>query len=91
MPYIKPFDRECLACDQCGGTCWSSKPGDLNYAITMLLLAHLDGFKSNKVEISYQHLNDCLGALEGAKLEFYRRVVVPYEEKKRVENGDVYE
>jgi hypothetical protein len=25
-----------------------------------------------------------------AKDEFYRRVVVPYEEKKRKENGDVY-
>jgi len=31
-----------------------------------------------------------MGALEGAKLEFYRRVVVPYEEKKMKENGDVY-
>jgi hypothetical protein len=39
----------------------------------------------------YQTFNDALGALEGAKQEFYRRVVVPYEEQKRFENGDVYE
>ena len=36
-------------------------------------------------------LDDVLGALEGAKLEFVRRVVVPYEERKMKENGDVYE
>jgi hypothetical protein len=41
--------------------------------------------------LTYQTMNDCLGALEGAKLEFYRRVVVPYEEQKKYENGDVYD
>ena len=90
MPYISPDQRYFLACDQCGGTCWSAKPGDLNYAITVLLREHLGGLARSGVEVTYQHLNDCLGALEGAKLEFYRRVVVPYEEKKRTENGDVY-
>lgn len=29
-------------------------------------------------------------ALELAKTEFYRRVVVPYEDKKKDENGDVF-
>jgi len=33
---------------------------------------------------------DVLGALEGAKQEFYRRKVVQYEENKIAENGDVY-
>jgi len=32
-----------------------------------------------------------IGALEACKLEFYRRAVVPYEDKKIKENGDVYE
>jgi hypothetical protein len=41
-------------------------------------------------DYNYQRLNDALGALEGAKLEFYRRVVVPYEDWKMTENGDVY-
>jgi len=38
----------------------------------------------------YQTFNDILGALEGAKLEVYRRVVGPYENGKMSENGDVY-
>jgi len=59
--------------------------GELNYAITLLLTGYV-----SRQPRSYQALNDCLGALEGAKLEFYRRVVVPYEEQKRAENGDVY-
>lgn len=31
------------------------------------------------------------GVLRCAQLEFYRRVLVPYEDKKRKQNGDVYE
>ena len=90
MPYIKPEQRYFLACDQCGGICWSGEPGALNYGITMLLLAHLAGFQSYGTEITYQHLNDCIGALESAKLEFYRRVVVPFEEEAIKRNGDIY-
>ena len=40
--------------------------------------------------LTYQTMNDIIGALEGAKLEFYRRVVVPYENDKIEQNGDVY-
>ena len=58
--------------------------GDLNYQITMLLLDYL---KFNGKQ--YSHFNDIIGALEGAKLEFYRRHVVPYENQKIVDNGDV--
>jgi len=60
-------------------------PGELNYAITKLITEYLSDKGTN-----YTYINDCLGALEGAKLEFYRRVVVPYEEGKLLENGDVY-
>lgn len=59
--------------------------GELNYRITCLLI----DFK-NKWEPSYGILNTVLGALEGAKAEFYRRVVVPYEEGAKDRNGDVY-
>jgi hypothetical protein len=61
-------------------------PGELNYAISDLLRCYY----GNQARINYQILNDILGALEGAKLEFYRRVVVPYEDKKIKENGDIY-
>jgi hypothetical protein len=59
--------------------------GELNFAITTLIASYMD----SKL-MSYAMINDVLGALEGAKLEFYRRVVVPYENTKIDENGDVY-
>lgn len=58
--------------------------GELNYAVTTLIRDYVGQ------PLSYQRINDVLGALEGAKLEFYRRVVVPYENAKMAENGDVY-
>jgi len=41
-------------------------------------------------ELSYQKANDIIGALEGAKLEFYRRVVSGYENRKISSHGDMY-
>jgi len=60
-------------------------PGELNYNITRLLIDYLDQEK-----LSYQRINDCIGVLEGAKMEFYRRIVVPFENQRIRENGDVY-
>jgi len=60
--------------------------GELNYAITELLLSYIR-FKT----LSYQTINDIVGALAGAQMEFYRRVAVPYENGKIEQNGDVYE
>ena len=60
-------------------------PGELNYAISMILLNYIAIQPA-----TYAALNDCLGALEGAKAEFYRRVVVPFEEGKKDSNGDIY-
>lgn len=59
--------------------------GELNFQLTDVILNYMD-----TKGISYQTINDILGALEGAKLEFYRRVAAPYEEKKKEQNGDVY-
>lgn len=58
--------------------------GDLNYIITSLLVAVLGDSKS------YAAINDLVGVLECAKLEFYRRVAGPYEDQKVRQNGDVY-
>jgi hypothetical protein len=86
MPYIKQSRRLDLEstyteCDDTR-TC-----GELNYVITLILKR----YAHDRLEgLTYGAINDVLGALEGAKLEFYRRVVVPYESKKIVENGDVY-
>lgn len=60
------------------------KAGPLNYLITRLVLRWIG---SNP---SYERLNGAIGVLECAKQELYRRVVAPYEDAKREENGDVY-
>jgi hypothetical protein len=80
MPYIREADKVRV---HVGGP---HTPGELNYAITKLLIEYIEyeGFTT------YETLNDIMGALEGAKLEFYRRIAVPYEEAKKAENGDVY-
>jgi hypothetical protein len=96
MPYIKQEDRKkflytpaklgpnsevdllAKAAENC------DTPGDLNYAFTVLCHGYL-----RKQGLNYQHLNDCIGALEGCKQEIYRRVAAPYEDLKIAENGDV--
>ena len=62
-----------------------SNAGELNFLITHVVWNYitLKGMK-------YQHFNDAMGALEGAKLELYRRRIAPYEDVKIKENGDVY-
>lgn len=54
----------------------------------MLTGACQDYFRNNGG--NYQAINDVIGALEGCKLEFYRRLVSEYEDGKAATNGDVY-
>lgn len=81
MPYISMNDRTKVRRRIAG----PANAGELNYAITKLFDSYL---KHNG--LNYQNINDCVGAAEGAKLELYRRVAAPYEDKKREENGDVF-
>lgn len=81
MPYIKPENREGFAI-----TAVPDNEGELNYAITFLLKKYMEYHQP----LSYKVINDILGALEGAKQEFYRRVASKYEDQKISENGDVY-
>jgi hypothetical protein len=60
--------------------------GELNYTLTLVLNKYM-----NSKGVSYNTINDILGALEGCKLEFYRRIAEPYENNKLSLNGDVYE
>jgi hypothetical protein len=80
VPYVSRSRRLALAKEGV-----ALGPGDLNYQITRLLVNYVE---TNGV--NYKAINDIVGALEGAKLEFYRRVASPYEDAKCVENGDVY-
>lgn len=79
MPYITEPERRYVA-EYGPGTV-----GQLNYAITKLILDYVNDFG-----LSYEQINAVIGALECAKLELYRRVAVPYETKKHAQNGDVY-
>lgn len=81
MPYIKQEDRKALERGEVVTT-----SGELNFAITQLLVEYL-----NINGLKYKTINDIVGALEGAKMEFYRRVATPYENAKIEENGDVYD
>lgn len=83
MPYIKQ-DRRSELDPNTYDFGFAETPGELNYQITEIILQYW------RRTGNYQGINDIVGALEGAKLEFYRRAAAPYEDKKIVENGDVY-
>ncbi len=82
MPYIKEEHREQL---EPAFAFIPENAGELNYMFTRYIDEYLAHFG-----VSYYSINDCIGALEGAKLELYRRVAGPYEDKKIESNGDVY-
>ena len=88
MPYIKQERRETIG--NAGlrelihlAESGALNAGDLNYIFTTIAHAYLEE------DMSYQKVNDLVGALEGCKLELYRRKAVPYEDLKIAENGDV--
>ena len=87
MPYIKMEDRkkyeEVLEklIDLLKSQPIERIDGELNYVITRIL--------KESYPLRYFNLNRAMGVLECAKLEFYRRVVAPYEDIKIKESGDV--
>ena len=60
-------------------------PGSLNFAITTLCINYIKERGKR-----YSTLNEVIGVLECAKLEFYRRAVAAYEDEKAKLNGDIY-
>ncbi len=89
MPYIKQERRENIRpCEIPGDNVVDIEEidcaGDLNFTFTVIIKNYL-----LRKGLNYQNINDAIGALEGAKLELYRRTAVPYEEQKIKENGDV--
>lgn len=83
MPYASKDRREALQLSyKAKGS--PQVAGELNYLFTIIAQRYL-----KEHGLNYQHINDCIGALEGAKLELYRRIVAPYEDTKIEENGDV--
>lgn len=80
MPYIDQKRRFLLKKGESVET-----PGELNYMISQICFEYLQSHN-----LKYQTINEIVGALEGAKLEFYRRIAVPYENDKIEQNGDVW-
>jgi len=82
MPYIKKERRDELIKYYPEGMSINTRnivgPGELNFAITSLIL---DVIMSN--QLSYKDINDVMGALECAKLEFYRLSRQPHMKIKR--------
>jgi hypothetical protein len=81
MPYIEKHERVGIA-----ATGQLLTAGQLNYALTRVVQGYVE-----QHGLRYQTINDVVGALEGAKAEFQRRVVAPYEDSKIKQNGDVYD
>lgn len=93
MPYVKSDRRDNILIKKAFPTGWTKmihldeikNAGEMNYAVTELILHFFKNSPQN-----YQAINDVIGALEGAKHEFYRRCAAPYEDEKIQQNGDVY-
>ena len=83
MPYIDQRSRDLI--DNYIQTPYSG--GELQYIIA----AHIQKFLEDKPEVRYADLEDVMGALAGAQMEFYREVVAPYEDEKIKQNGPVYD
>lgn len=81
MPYIKQYLKDEIDHDGL-----VDDPGKLNYKITTICDDYLS-FHGK----TYSNINEIVGVLECAKMEFYRRIAAPYEDQKIRENGDVYE
>lgn len=87
MPYITQLTREiidpflenvlALMADGCS-------EGDLNYIITSIVHRWIE-----KQGLKYKNLNAAVGILDCAKMELYRMVAAPYEDKKISENGHI--
>ena len=84
MPYIKQEDRKYLEPIVKETASQIDDCGKLNFAITTMVQEYL-----KKKGQNYANINEVVGVLECAKLEFYRRIVSPYENQKIVDNGDV--
>lgn len=84
MPYIKQVDKGKFS-QTLSVLPGIEDAGELNYLLTKIALRYL-----RQHGLRYKFLNDILGAFTGAKDEFYRRIVTPYEMWKAHDNGEVY-
>ena len=86
MPYITGPRREVFALleEELKSTRIDT-PGELVY----LFCRVADLYVSQHL-VEFRVMNDVIGALENAKLEFHRKVLANYENEKEEENGTVW-
>jgi hypothetical protein len=85
MPYIKPEDRSDNMLDAIAHLADEiNTKGDLNFVVCELL-----GQLILKTKISYTQISNWIDALPDAEDEARRRLLHPYEDKKKESNGDV--
>lgn len=82
MPYVESKQRSRIT----NGNTIPETPGELNFAISYVIREYM-----RKKQKRYSTFNDIIGALEAAKVEFYDRIVRPYEDKAIKRNGDIYD
>lgn len=85
MPYITDIEKDEIDKQINYNDLYMPTSGALCYVIYKIVLAYL---KLNGK--SFRTFSEINGALECAKMEFYRKIVAPYEELKIKENGDVH-
>lgn len=83
MPYISANRREDIDSPLRDANESIETVGDLTFALTQLVVRWIAR------DLSYSQQAAALGALEATKLEIARRVLAPYEDEKRLQNGDV--
>lgn len=81
MPYITPDDRDYLHLPDAT----AENAGQLNYQIFTLLFRYMRLHGR-----SYKTYAEMAGVLAHVQLELYRRSTVPYEDRKQLENGDIF-
>ncbi|KKM07781.1 hypothetical protein LCGC14_1730460 [marine sediment metagenome] len=86
MPYIDPETRKeiDLLLEPLLKSGFLYVLGNVNYIISRVI----HGFISEH-NVCYSILNSAIGVLECAKLELYRIICTPYEDKKRAINGTI--
>jgi len=91
MPYIKKEQRQkinpalCVLVETMIEKLGPSiTKGDMNYVFYVLSLQYLCIKGMN-----YQNISDVIGALRDSADEFSRRILIPYEDNKIKENGDI--
>jgi hypothetical protein len=89
MPYINPNER--VEIDELIEGFVPADGGELQYAIARMVNSYYERVEYAEEGVRYKHMEQVMGALQGASLEHYRCVVAPYEEIKIRENGGVYD